>query len=285
MTKLFALNRKQTVGFVSLALVLAAGVAIAASPATNQQSKPGAATDQHRGPGHRGFDPFARWDQDHDGKLVLKDLPSKPQAHLATIDANKDGTLTREEFDKGKAQLRTAREKEFDTNKDGKVSDDERKAAMRAHFDERFTEEDKNHDGYLSADELPKPRYEQLKVADTNKDNKLSKAEIETAFTNGTLGPRGQGHERGKGPMNDADRKAQQQRRFAEDDKNHDGFLVQTEVPERWDHLKVADSNNDNKVTLAELKAAFESGKMGPPRHGRGQGEGHGQGHGHSAKR
>ena len=277
MTKLFALTRKQTVGFVSFALVLGTGIAMAAPAATNNQSKPDASTDQHRGPGHRGFDPFARWDQDHDGKIILKDLPARQQAHLAAIDTNKDGTLTREEFDKGKEQLRAAREKELDTNKDGKVSDDERKAFMRTRFNERFTEEDKNHDGYLTADELPKPKYEHMKVADKNKDGKISKQELEDAFANGTLGPRGHEHERGKGPMNDVDRNAHMQQRFADGDKNHDGFLVQAEVPERWDHLKVADANNDGKVTLAELQAAFESGKIGPPHRG--------HGHGHDSRR
>lgn len=271
MTKLFALTRKQTVGFAALALVLAAGVSVAVAAPTNNT---GARTDEHRGPGHRGHDPFAQWDKDNDGKVVLKELPAKLQAHLATIDANKDGLLTREEFQKGREQLRATREKELDTNQDGKVSDDERKAGMRAHFAERFAADDKNHDGYLTADELPKSRFEHLSAADKNKDNKLSKAEIEEAFTNGTLGRRGPGHEgkgpEGKGPMNDTDRKAAMQKHFADDDKNHDGYLVQTEIPQRWDHLKQADANNDGKVSLAELQAAFESGKMGHPRNGHG---------------
>jgi Ca2+-binding EF-hand superfamily protein len=217
MTILSALSRKQTLGFLTLALVLAGGIALAAPAASNPPSKPDASTDPHpgrghggpghRGPGHRGPDPFARWDKDNDGKITLKDLPERAQNHLTTIDANKDGILTREEFEKGREQLRAAREKEFDTNKDGKVTADERKAGMKAHMEKMFAE------------------------------------------------------------------------RFTEDDKNHDGFLVQSEVPRRWEHLKVADANNDSKVSLAELKTAFESGKMGPPKgHGRGRGHGHERG-------
>ena len=37
---------------------------------------------------------------------------------------------------------------------------------------------------------------------------------------------------------------------FENADKNHDGFLTQAEVgAQRWDHMKVADVNNDNKVS------------------------------------
>lgn len=285
MTKLLTLTRKQTVRFSALAILLVAGIAGVAVAAPSDSKSPAASdkpTDRHpgMGPHGRGFDPFARFDKDNDGKIILKDLPARPQQHLSTIDKNKDGTLTREEFEQGREQLRALREKELDTNKDGKVTEEERKTAMRAHFAERFAEDDKNHDGFLTADEIPGRMYEHLSVADKNQDKKLSKQEIEDAFANGTLGRPGQRGE-GRGPKSDVDRKAHMQQRFTEDDKNKDGFLVQSEVSQRWDRIKIADSNNDNKVSLAELQAAHESGKLGPRgRRGDGNGPHHGQGHG-----
>jgi len=195
MTKLFALSLKQTIGFSALAVLLVGGVALAAP--TDQKSDKSTDQREHRhGPG-RNWDPFAQWDKDGDGKITLKDLPAKPQERLSKMDANKDGILTRDEFEQGKAEMRADFEKRADTNKDGKVSPEERKAAMRTHFEERFKS----------------------------------------------------------------------------DDQNHDGFLTQAEVPQRWDHMKVADANNDGKVSFEELKAAFESGKLGA----RGRHGGHGE--------
>lgn len=233
MTKLLSLTRKQTIGFATLALVLAAGTGIAvAAPNAGNRPNSGASTDQQgcRGPGHR-----------------------------------------------GNGQQRAERLKELDTNKDGKVSDEERKVGIQKRIDARFATQDKNKDGLLTADELPKPQFDRMSKADANKDGKLSKQEIEAAHANGTLGPRGHEHAgkgpEGRGPMSEADRKAHMQQRFTEDDKNKDGFLTQTEVPQRWERISVADSNNDKKISLAELQAAHDTGKIGP-RGKRGEGRG-----------
>lgn len=54
------------------------------------------------------------------------------------------------------------------------------------------------------------------------------------------------------------------QARFAEKDKNGDGFLTAAEVgTEKWDRIKVADANNDAKVSLAEMQKAKADGKLG----------------------
>ena len=51
--------------------------------------------------------------------------------------------------------------------------------------------------------------------------------------------------------------------RFAKKDSNKDGFLTKTEVGDRrWERIKVADANNDGKVSLAELEQAKKSGKL-----------------------
>jgi hypothetical protein len=51
---------------------------------------------------------------------------------------------------------------------------------------------------------------------------------------------------------------------FQRKDKNQDGFLTEAEVgAERWARLKVADANNDKKVSKEEMQAAFKAGKLG----------------------
>jgi hypothetical protein len=50
---------------------------------------------------------------------------------------------------------------------------------------------------------------------------------------------------------------------FQKADKNGDGFLTKDEVgTERWERIKVADANNDGKVSKPELKQAHEAGKL-----------------------
>ena len=46
---------------------------------------------------------------------------------------------------------------------------------------------------------------------------------------------------------------------FQSADKNNDGYLTEAEVgAQRWEHIKIADVNNDKKVSREELKQAFE---------------------------
>jgi Ca2+-binding EF-hand superfamily protein len=273
MPKLFALNRTRAryLSLTALAFALVTGAAFAAPAAKTSETKAGASSDPTRCPhgpgakrGGRHLDPFARWDRDKDDKLVLKDLPERAKNHLTIADVNRDGLLTRAEFEAGKEQLRAERMKELDTDKDGKVSPEERKAGMRAHLAERFAADDKNKDGALTADELPRPMFERFAAADANKDNRLTRAEIEGAIANGTLGPRGHGHA-GRPQLSEAEREARMQAHFKSDDVNHDGFLTQTEIPTRWEHMVAADANRDGKLTIDELKKAIAAGTLGSP--------------------
>jgi Ca2+-binding EF-hand superfamily protein len=254
----------------AISLLLGAGVALADS--ASGQAKPDADHGPHHGRGN-GAHLFERWDKDHDGRITIAELPSRMQQHVRTIDLNKDGILTREEFDKGRSQLFALREKEMDRNGDGKVTDAERRETMRAHLVERFVEQDKNHDGALTESEVGKEHWEHLRVADANSDSKVTLDELKTAFDEGKLGPPGRHGPDGAG-KSDAEIKAHAQQRFNADDKNHDGYLTEAEVPGRWAHLKVADTNGDNKLSFDELTAAFKAGKLGHPRH---DGRGHGK--------
>lgn len=65
--------------------------------------------------------------------------------------------------------------------------------------------------------------------------------------------------------------------RFEKADQNGDGFITPDEVSEqKWNHIKVADANNDNKVSKDELRQAFRDGKLGHGKH-RGHGKRRGQ--------
>ncbi|HYQ18879.1 MAG TPA: hypothetical protein VEQ58_24050 [Polyangiaceae bacterium] len=68
--------------------------------------------------------------------------------------------------------------------------------------------------------------------------------------------PHCDGHGKGKGD-------GQRQGMFKKADKNSDGFLTQDEVgAERWARIKVADANNDGKVSHPELQQARKDGKL-----------------------
>lgn len=71
----------------------------------------------------------------------------------------------------------------------------------------------------------------------------------ETSDAKPQCGGEGKGH--GKGAM------------FKKADTNGDGFLTQGEVGnERWERIKVADANKDNKVSKDEMKQARKDGKL-----------------------
>lgn len=263
MTKFARPQIKKTIriftALAAVSLALAATTALA-NPATEQ----GRATHPgHSGRGHAGK-LFERWDKDRDGRIAIAELPARMKTHLSTIDSNKDGYLTREEFEKGKGQLHALREKAFDKNGDGKITDEERREVMRAHLVERFVEQDKNHDGAIVAGEVPAPAFEHMKTADANSDAKITLDELKLAFDEGKLRPPRGGH----GPKSEAQMKAHAQERFNADDRNKDGYLTEAEVPKQmWEHIKQADANRDNRVAFDELTAAFKAGKMGGHRH------------------
>lgn len=265
-------NLRTFAGLSTLVLVFGAATALAA-PASGQAKPDEARPAHHHGPGD-GTRLFERWDKDNDGRITIAELPARMKEHISTLDTNKDGVLTREEFDKGREQLRARREKQFDKNGDGKVTEEERREVMRAHVVERFVEQDKNHDGYLVESEIGTPQWAHMKAADSNSDSKISLDELKVAFDEGKLRPPPRG---GKGPhakLTEAEMKGHAQQRFTADDKNKDGFLTESEIPGRWAHLVAADANQDKRLTSDELTAAFKSGKI------KGRGPHHGHGHG-----
>lgn len=117
---------------------------------------------------------------------------------------------------------------------------------------ERF---DTNKNGTLEAAELPERMQKHLGDIDKSGDSVVTKDELEAHF-------KARFAEHAK-------------KRFERKDVNHDGFLDQAEVGDKWSKLSVADQNGDQKLTPDELKAAFESGKLKPMGFGKGRGKPH----------
>ena len=166
-------------------------------------------------------DMIRRFDQNGDGKLQVSELPDRAKQHLGAADTNHDGVLTPEEIEAGftkgprheHAMMGESDLSRFDENRDGKVELDELPAPMRQRFEAadtnmdgvlsveemktafatrfaaRFKEMDKNGDGTLTTDEVDQRRWEHMSAADTNKDGKLTLAELQKAHEDGTLRP------------------------------------------------------------------------------------------------
>ncbi len=140
-----------------------------------------------------------------------------------------------------------------------------------------FARWDADGDGKVALKELPERAQERLGAADQDGDGSLTPAELEAFHAQRQAERRAEADANGDGAVSDAERDAVRQRhhaaRFAEADENGDGALTQDEVdPPRWAHLAAADADGDQRVTRAELDAAFAAGKMGPPPH-RGHGD------------
>jgi Ca2+-binding EF-hand superfamily protein len=208
---------------VSLALVLAAPVALAQPSSTPVRPATAPTTPQLLWIGDL--------DTNQDGRISAQEVAGRPELAkaFASMDLNHDGylsnsevqTLWQQRIAATNARQRAARIARFDkadTNKDGKLTLAEAKAGMPA-VARTFTALDAKKVGYLTRDQVAaagqlftrieigqmRQRNAQAFAAlDTNKDGKLSKVELEAKM------PR-------------------LAKSFAFLDENHDGFLSSTE--------------------------------------------------------
>ena len=105
-------------------------------------------------------------------------------AQFNAFDANRDGWLTRPE-----SQMEAVEFDRFDANRDNRISryefDNVATASNPSSYYDRFARADLNHDGWLMRSEWrgTEPAFTRL---DTNRDNRLSRAEYDAEVTNET---------------------------------------------------------------------------------------------------
>lgn len=200
-----------------LALALAACSGAPAAGTDSQQASIAAGSPQAQQGQHDGSRFLQHFDKNGDGKVQVSELPEHMQQKLAAADTNKDGVLSTEELHAFHSQMKAA----------------------------KFAKADKNGDGALDQTEVTAERWTRIQAADANKDGKVTKAELEQARATGVL-PRGEHHRgrRGHSPETMIQRL----------DKNGDGVLQASEVPERMRGMfDKADANKDGSLTKEEL--------------------------------
>ena len=163
------------------------------------------------------------------------------------LDANNDGTLTRQEFDAGRA----AEFARLDANRDGQLTREERRAGhegreghgQRGHRGgmHHLASADANNDGNITRDEFLARPLEHFGRLDTNSDGVIQASERPQRPERGD-GPRGERGERPDRPNPDT---------------NDDGQFSRAEFSAMGASMfQRLDANNDGRVTQEETQAA-----------------------------
>lgn len=101
-----------------------------------------------------------------------QDAPQRGAGMFERLDANKDGVITKEEYQADVA----ARFAKLDTNKDGKVSEEERAAARPGGGAGR------GMTGDMTLADMQAQSQKRFDRLDTNQDGKIDKAEVDAAM-------------------------------------------------------------------------------------------------------
>ena len=150
-------------------------------------------------PGERGM----RADSNGDGVISRAELTKSLEARFTKMDVNGDGQLSKEDRDAKRADRSAKRGEQFakaDANGDGELSQTEMEAARAERKASKFARADKDGNGKLSQEEAQSMKGKRggkgmrgkghkrggngmamMRDADTNGDQKISKAEFTTA--------------------------------------------------------------------------------------------------------
>lgn len=168
---------RKTLLTLAVLTALSAGTAFAATQSDTAAAKPTRAS----------------LDVNSDGLIDRTEAAKSPRLleRFDTIDANKDGKLSKEEMPRrgdrkhgGRGDGPREAMAKLDADKDGRISRAE-SAASQGKFATRFDEMDANKDGYVDrADHEIRSKQRQdewFASADTDKDGKLSRTELDAA--------------------------------------------------------------------------------------------------------
>jgi len=211
--------------------------------------------------GRRGGGDLMRMDANKDGTLTLEEFLGRRESRFAELDANKDGAISPEEVVapmKERVAFRDKRMmKSLDADGDGKISKTEFESGTR----ERFADRDLDSDGKITREDMP-PRWHNRGERGDRGDRR-AEAEQGAAPEAGKE-EHGKGRRFGRGPMT-LDRMLERTgERFQDLDKNGDGFIAAQELSASHEEqmayqvkklMHRLDKDHDGKVTKDEYTA------------------------------
>jgi len=198
---------------------------------------------------------------EHKNKSVKEHKDNSIEEDFRRLDANHDGSISKDEIEKIGTPALQLNFDNFDANKDGKLSLQETTAFVLAQREETarrknevFGSIDANHDGGVSKEEAEKVDdlffIGNFREIDASKDGKLSMQELD-AFAEAQDNQPDQNALCAK-----PEEAGQRGHLFIQTDKDHNGTLSRDELkgmPEYYRDFDKVDTDHDGKITPLEI--------------------------------